>query len=207
MIQPRTVRANTLQAKIPRGAVALLAASVLLLAAGCARKATDTAAADGAAAMGAAGNASGTTVYSGGDILTMAGRDAAYAEALAVRDGKILAVGTRDEVAKAAGAEATQVDLAGKTLLPGFIDTHGHMVYFGKNLMDADLVGDGHDRRPGIAVVTFMPVTVLHQAVLRGREDRPALGQVVGAGVPLRAAELLGELAGHQPPPCDGGTG
>jgi predicted amidohydrolase YtcJ len=141
MIQPRTVRANTLQAKIPRGAVALLAASALLLAAGCARKATDTAAADGAAAMGAAGTASGTTVYSGGDILTMAGRDAAYAEALAVRDGKILAVGTRDEVAKAAGAEATQVDLAGKTLLPGFIDTHGHLVYFGKNLMDADLFG------------------------------------------------------------------
>jgi hypothetical protein len=58
-----------------------------------------------------------------------------------VRDGKILAVGTRDEVAKAAGAEATQVDLAGKTLLPGFIDTHGHLVYFGKNLMDADLFG------------------------------------------------------------------
>ena len=32
-------------------------------------------------------------------------------------------------------------DLAGRTLLPGFIDTHGHFIYFGKNLIDADLVG------------------------------------------------------------------
>jgi predicted amidohydrolase YtcJ len=83
----------------------------------------------------------GTTVYSGGDILTMAGAEPAYAEALAVRDGKILAVGSLDEVVRSAGPEAARVDLAGKTLLPGFIDTHGHMVYFGKNLMDADLVG------------------------------------------------------------------
>ena len=107
----------------------LLAATALLVAAGCAKKAAAPAA------------ASTTTVYGGGDILTMAGREPAYAEALAVRDGKILAVGTRAEVDKAAGAGATQVDLAGKTLVPGFIDTHGHMVYFGKNLMDADLVG------------------------------------------------------------------
>ena len=82
-----------------------------------------------------------TTVYSGGDILTMAGPEPTYVEALAVRDGKILAVGTRNDVAKAAGTTATQVDLAGRTMVPGFIDTHGHMVYFGKNLMDADLVG------------------------------------------------------------------
>ena len=89
----------------------------------------------------ATASAPATTVYSGGDILTMAGREPAYAEALAVRNGKILVVGTRDEVDKAAGAGATQVDLAGKALVPGFIDTHGHMVYFGKNLMDADLFG------------------------------------------------------------------
>ena len=109
---------------------ALFAAAALLTAAGCAKKEANPATAEVI-----------TTVYAGGDILTMAGREPAYAEALAVRDGKILAIGTRAEVAKAAGAGAAQVDLAGKTLVPGFIDTHGHMVYFGKNLMDADLVG------------------------------------------------------------------
>jgi predicted amidohydrolase YtcJ len=115
--------------KALRVPVMLIAATALLIAAGCAKKAAAPAA------------ASATTVYAGGDILTMAGREPAYAEALAVRDGKILAIGTRAEVDKAAGAGATQVDLAGKTLVPGFIDTHGHMVYFGKNLMDANLFG------------------------------------------------------------------
>jgi predicted amidohydrolase YtcJ len=33
------------------------------------------------------------------------------------------------------------VNLGGRTLLPGFIDTHGHFIYFGKNLIDADLFG------------------------------------------------------------------
>ena len=42
---------------------------------------------------------------------------------------------------RAAGGEARRVDLAGRTLLPGFIDTHGHFIYFGKNLIDADLFG------------------------------------------------------------------
>jgi hypothetical protein len=109
-----------------RSMAGLVAAAVLLAAAGCSKPVTEDALSD-------------TVVYSGGDILTMAGRDAAYAEALAVRDGKILAVGTRDEVAKAAGAEATQVDLAGKTLLPGFIDGHSHLLNYADSLVQANL--------------------------------------------------------------------
>ena len=70
--------------------------------------------------------ASKTTVFLGGEILTM--DDALpVAEALAVRDGKILAVGSRSEVAAAAGADAGIRHLAGNTLLPGFIDSHGHI--------------------------------------------------------------------------------
>jgi len=75
------------------------------------------------------------TLYVNGDILTMAGKEPAYAEALAVRGGKITYVGRR---AKAPRAKRT-VNLGGKTLLPGFIDSHGHMVAFGKNMIDADL--------------------------------------------------------------------
>ncbi len=67
-----------------------------------------------------------TTVFLGGDILTM--DDALpVAEALAVLDGRILAVGSRSEVATAAGADAEIRRLAGNTLLPGFIDSHGHI--------------------------------------------------------------------------------
>jgi len=83
------------------------------------------------------------TLYVNGDILTMAGNEPAYVEALAVDHGRISYAGPR---ASAPSAQHT-VDLGGKTLLPGFIDSHGHMVAFGKNLIDADLVGtpDIHD--------------------------------------------------------------
>lgn len=81
------------------------------------------------------------SIYLGGDILTMAGNEPAYVEALAVKDGKILALGTKNEVLLAKGESTKVVDLGGKTLLPGFIDSHGHMILFGKNLMDANLFG------------------------------------------------------------------
>lgn len=78
-------------------------------------------------------------IFTGGDILTMAGTEPAYAEALAIKDGRIAAIGSRESVLKNKGASTKVVDLAGRTLLPGFIDTHGHMIYAGKNLVDANL--------------------------------------------------------------------
>jgi len=84
---------------------------------------------------------SADAIYSGGPILTMRGTSPEYAEALAVKDGRIVAVGRKADVDRHSGPTTRRVDLAGHTLLPGFIDTHGHMVYFGKNLVDADLFG------------------------------------------------------------------
>ncbi len=81
------------------------------------------------------------TLYTGGDIITMRGPQPEMAEALAVKNGKILFVGPLAEAKALVGPATTTIDLAGKTLLPGFIDTHGHFVYFGKNLVDADLFG------------------------------------------------------------------
>ncbi|MGH8248458.1 MAG: amidohydrolase [Gammaproteobacteria bacterium] len=68
------------------------------------------------------------TIYTGGDIVTV--NDAQpTAEALAVKDGKILAVGSRSEIKKSYQGQATAVvDLAGKTLVPGFIDGHSHFI-------------------------------------------------------------------------------
>ena len=60
-----------------------------------------------------------------------------YAEAVAIRGDKILAVGNLSEVAKAA-PNATRIDLEGKTLFPGFIDSHSHTIDGGLNLIAAD---------------------------------------------------------------------
>lgn len=67
-----------------------------------------------------------TMVYVNADIVTVA-TDSPSASALAVRDGLILAVGSREEVEAAAGQGFSLRDLAGKTLIPGLIDAHGHI--------------------------------------------------------------------------------
>ena len=68
------------------------------------------------------------TIYLGGDILTMAGDAPAYVEALAIRDGRIVFAGTRAEAMAMKGDATRVVDLGGNTLLPGFIDAHGHYI-------------------------------------------------------------------------------
>ena len=60
-----------------------------------------------------------------GKILTM-DPGSTIAEALAVRDGKILAVGTNAAIKLLQGAQTQVIDLAGKTVVPGMIDTHAH---------------------------------------------------------------------------------
>jgi hypothetical protein len=68
-----------------------------------------------------------TTVFFGGTILT-ADRNFSEASAIAIRGNLIIAVGTEAEVRAAAGTDAVAIDLAGKVMLPGFIDPHTHVV-------------------------------------------------------------------------------
>ncbi len=68
------------------------------------------------------------TIYHAGPILTMAGSQPNYVEALTVTDGKITFAGTLDEALKLRGSETKLIDLGGKMLLPGFIDAHSHYI-------------------------------------------------------------------------------
>lgn len=68
-----------------------------------------------------------TRVFHGGTILTV-DRDFTEAEAIAIRGNRIIAVGPETEVLRAAGAGAMRVNLAGKVMLPGFIDPHTHVL-------------------------------------------------------------------------------
>jgi predicted amidohydrolase YtcJ len=61
-----------------------------------------------------------------------------YAEAVAIRGDKIVAVGNVSEVMKVVSASAERVDLGGKNLFPGFIDSHSHSIDGGLNLISAD---------------------------------------------------------------------
>jgi len=61
-----------------------------------------------------------------------------YAEAVTIRGDKIVAVGNLPEVEKSVSASAERIDLNGKTLFPGFIDSHSHSIDGGLSLIAAD---------------------------------------------------------------------
>ena len=52
------------------------------------------------------------------------------AEAMAIRDEKILALGSNSEIAAMAGPETQVIDLMGRTVIPGIIDTHSHLFQY-----------------------------------------------------------------------------
>lgn len=79
------------------------------------------------------------TIYTGGPILTI--DDARpIAEAVAVKGGRILAVGDLAEVSAYDGEGTQRFDLAGRTMLPGFVDSHGHVVFGGLQALSANLL-------------------------------------------------------------------
>ena len=66
-------------------------------------------------------------IFHNGIILTME-KEGARAEAVAVKDGKILAVGTEKEIKRYQGDSTRVVDMKGKTMVPGFVDPHSHFI-------------------------------------------------------------------------------
>lgn len=89
----------------------------------------------------------------GGTVLAL-DRRGTRASALAARDGRITAVGDDRAIAGLAGPETTVLDLAGRTVVPGFVESHNHPTFFGMALaapVDAgsppnDSIGDIADR-------------------------------------------------------------
>lgn len=63
------------------------------------------------------------------------------AEAVAVKDGLILAVGSTDEIKPLIGQNTEVVDLNGRLLTPGLIEGHGHFMGMGYSLMSLNLMG------------------------------------------------------------------
>ncbi|NTX35166.1 amidohydrolase [Myxococcus sp. CA033] len=101
--------------------------------------------------------ATGTSVYVARRIRTL---DAArpVVEALAVREGKVLATGTRDEVLAAAGVGARVVDLGDATVVPGLTDSHGHLSALGQWEATVSLLG-ATSKAEALARVASAPST------------------------------------------------
>jgi hypothetical protein len=145
--------------------------------------------------MTEASAAAGTTLLlRNGAIYTM---DPArpWADALAVRDGRIVAVGTEDEACAAVPSATRTVDLRGRMVMPGIIDVHNHFLWAGQ----AELYE-----------TNFAPTLSLAQVLERVREaaaKEPADGWIVGGiwgsglfgELTREARTLLDEAAGGRP--------
>jgi predicted amidohydrolase YtcJ len=106
---------------LPIVAVAVALAGACLAAPGCARKAEPA-----------------DLVLTNGKIVTVDdGRP--EAEALAARGGKIVAVGSGNEIAPLIGDSTQVIDLAGALAIPGLIDSHGHFMGLGESKTILDL--------------------------------------------------------------------
>lgn len=116
-------------------------------------------------------------IFFGGPILTM-DDNAPWVEAVAVKDGRIVAVGTQAEIMPHKGADTQTVDLDGKALLPGFVDAHGHVFAIGVQALTASLLAppDGE----------VIDISSLQQTLSDWADAHPkrveAIGAIIGFG-------------------------
>ena len=79
------------------------------------------------------------SIYFNGSIYTVDASNPEV-EAVAVKDGMIMAVGSKTDILKLQGDETEMIDLAGQTMTPGFIESHAHMMGVGYNKLELDLM-------------------------------------------------------------------
>jgi len=109
-------------------------------------------------------------IFSGGPVHTVNATNA-IAEAVAVSDGRILAVGSAAAVNATAGAGTRHIDLRGRSLLPGFVDAHCHFSGVGAAQDAIDCKAPGMDS-----------IVALVEEVRRRAERQPAGTWIRGRG-------------------------
>ena len=116
------------------------------------------------------------TLYYGGPIVTV-DDELPSVEAVAVKDGRIHAVGLKAELEELAGPDTRRVDLAGRTLSPGFVDGHVHVNMLGLQAVAANLLAP-----PDGNVETIDQLVEALIAWAESSEDEQRLGWIVGMG-------------------------
>ena len=132
-------------------------------------------------------------IYHNGVVLTM-DDELPRAEAVAVLNGRILAVGDDRDVLALRGSSTRVVDLGGRTLLPGFIDSHAHWIGDGSMVgYNADLAVDAALSR-GWTSISEMFVNLERLEELRALDAAGALRLRVNAYLPVNFED---EKFGH----------
>ncbi len=96
------------------------------------------------AAAAVAQGGAGTEVLSNARVWT-GDAERPWADAVAVHNGRVIAVGTADDVARVVGPTARTEDLQGRFVMPGFIDTHTHFESAGRLLLGVNLLDVAED--------------------------------------------------------------
>jgi predicted amidohydrolase YtcJ len=116
------------------------------------------------------------TVYYNGDIITMVGDFPNYVEALVEKEGEIIFTGSSVEAMKIAGKDHNEINLEGKTLMPGFIDGHCHFSNFGGQAIGAQLLASPDANVDDIEML----ISVLKE--WNTSENRAISGWIFGTG-------------------------
>lgn len=117
-------------------------------------------------------------IYFNGEILTMEGDTPNYTEAVAIKDGKILFVGSKLESEKFHGDKTLMNDLKGKTMLPGFLDAHGHVWNAGFQSVSANLLPAPDGRGNDVESI----VSLLNEWKTKNEKTIGKYGWIVGFG-------------------------
>ena len=105
----------------------------LALAAGGWMSACDASRGGRLGAIGGSGPDMAETLLVNGRIATLADTGPSFVDALAIRDGRVLATGSRAELQPRVGASTRILDLGGRTAIPGLHDSHTHPIRGGLN--------------------------------------------------------------------------
>lgn len=81
-------------------------------------------------------------VLLGGKVVTV-DENFSFQEGVAVRKGRIVSVGSLEDIESFIGAKTQVFDLKGKLVLPGLIDSHAHMYSLGQELSNLNITGTG----------------------------------------------------------------
>jgi predicted amidohydrolase YtcJ len=141
------------------------------------------------------GKESGLTVYHNGTVLPV---DANFSEhqAFAIQKDKIIAVGSNESILALAGEHAKQIDLHGRTVLPGFIEPHIHFTLL-------SLTGDWLDIGPLKYATTERALAALGKVANEGSSDEWILARQfdpsLQAGPAMLTTRELDQISSTRP--------